>query len=228
MAKKTVTRKQLLKEPDQFITFSGKLIAFGREHAKAITIGAGSILAVILIVVLAGQISDRNENKASARVEKVLADYTAALQDTNAETAYDRVKPEFEAIFDSYGSKNAAKLARIVYGDISFNAGDADTAIAVYQRALDDFSQKKALKILVLNGLGHAHAHKGQYPESIRYFEMILEESQHTMKSEALFQLAWLYEATGEKEKSNARYEQLRDDFPDSMYAELVKEKTNS
>jgi hypothetical protein len=34
MAKGSATRKQLLKEPDQFITFSGKLIAFGRSNLK--------------------------------------------------------------------------------------------------------------------------------------------------------------------------------------------------
>jgi hypothetical protein len=41
MAKGAATRKQLLKEPDQFITFSGKLIAFGRTHLKTILIWCG-------------------------------------------------------------------------------------------------------------------------------------------------------------------------------------------
>lgn len=227
MVKGAVTRKQLLKEPDQFITFSGKLIAFGRSHLKPILIGVGSVLALILIVSVAGQLSSRNENKASERVEKALAKYSAALADTDAQTAYDRVKADFEEIFDAYGSKNAAKLARILYGDISYNAGDADTAIAMYQQALEDFGQAPALKSVVLSGLGHAHLMKDALPEAIRYFEQLSAEGETAMKSEALFNLAWLYETTGATEKSKASYGQLLAEYPDSIYGSLVKEKIN-
>ena len=228
MAKGAVTRKQLLKEPDQFITFSGKLIAFGQTHLKSILIGTGSILAVILIIVVAGQISNRTENKASDRVEKALAAYSAALQDTDAKTAYEQVKADFDDIFEAYGSKNAVKVARIAYGDICYNAGDADAAIAAYQKALEDFAQAPALKSIVVSGLGHAYVLKDELPDAIRYFEMLSEDDEKTMKSGALFNLAWLYEATGEAEKSKARYEQLLAEFPNTMYVDLVKEKINS
>lgn len=227
MAKGAATRKQLLKEPDQFITFSGKLIALGRSNFKAILICAGSILALLLAVVLVGQISDRNEKRASERVEKAVAKYSAALQDTDASTAYDRVKSDFTAIFDEFGSKNAVKIARVVYGDISYNAGDGDTAIVMYKRALDDFSQSTALKNIVLSGLGHATILKAEYPAAIRYFEMILADGEKTMKSGALFNLAWLYDATGDTGKSAALYEQFLAEYPDAMYSELVREKVN-
>ena len=206
MAKGAATRKQLLKEPDQFITFSGKLIAFGRSNLKTILISTGILLALLLAVVTVQQISHRNENRASERVEKAVAKYSAALQDTNPKTAYDRIKTDFDDIFNEYGSKNAAKIARIIYGDISYKAGDADTAIAMYTKALDDFNQHPALKNIVQNGLGYAFVLKEEYPQSIRYFEMISADEENTMKSGALFNLAWLYTATGEKEKGTAMY----------------------
>jgi tetratricopeptide (TPR) repeat protein len=206
MAKGAATRKQLLKEPDQFITFSGKLIAFGRSNLKTILIGAGILLALLLAVVTVRQISHRNENRASERIEKAMAKYSAAIQDTNPKTAYDQIKTDFEDILDVYGSTNATKIARIIYGDISYKAGDADTAIAMYTKALDDFNQAPALKNIVLSGLGHAFVLKEEYPQSIRYFEMISADEEKTMKSDALFNLAWLYTATGEKEKGTAMY----------------------
>jgi len=225
MAKGAVTRKQLLKEPDQFITFSGKLIAFGRSNVKTILISAGILFALLLAVVTVRQISHRNENQASERVEKAVAKYSAAIQDTDPKTAFDRVKDDFGDLFDKYGSKNAVKIARIIYGDISYKAGDADTAIAMYTQALDDFNQSPALKNLILSGLGQAFVLKKDYPQSIHYFETISADREKTMKSGALFNLAWLYETTGEKEKSNALYKQLLTDFPESMYADLVREK---
>ncbi len=228
MAKTDVTRKQLLKEPDQFITFSGKLIAFLQSYAKPILIGVGSVLALILVVAVVGQISHRNENNASAQVEKALAKYAAALADTDAQTAYDRVKTDFNSIFNAHGSTSAAKIARIVYGDISYQAGDAETAIAMYEQAREDFNEVPALQSLVLSGLGHAYMLKEALPESIRYFEQLAQGAETSMQQAALFTLAYLYEATGDTAKSKASYEQLLADFPDSIYGDLVREKLNS
>lgn len=228
MAKGTVTRKQLLKEPDQFITFSGKLIAFGRSHLKTILIGAGVFFALIVAAAVVGQISNRNESKASRMVEQVLTKYSAALRDADAKTAYDRVKDDFAEIFDEYGSKSAAKIARIVCGDISYKAGDADTAIAMYTQALEDLGDASSLKNIVLSGLGHAYLLKGSQADAIRCFETLSREGELTMKNGALLNLAWLYDKAGEKEKSRASYEALLAEFPNTMYGDLVREKINS
>ncbi|MBR9988052.1 MAG: tetratricopeptide repeat protein [Desulfosarcina sp.] len=227
MAKGAATRKQLLKEPDQFITFSGKLIAFGRSNLKIILISTGILFSLLLALVTTRQISHWNENRASERVEKAVAKYSTALQDTNPQTAYDQVKTDFDDIFDQYGSKNAAKIARIIYGDISYHAGDADTAIAMYTHALDNFNQSPAVKNIVLSGLAYAFILKAEYPRSIHFFEMISADNEKTLKSGALFNLAWLYEAAGEKEKGAAMYQQLLNDFPESMYGDLVREKVS-
>jgi tetratricopeptide (TPR) repeat protein len=225
MAKDTVSRKQLLKEPDQFITFSGKLIELGRTHLKTILIGVGSVLVLLLVVAITRQVSDRNENQASEKIEKAVAKYAVAVQEGDPKSAYDEVKGDFQAIFDAYGSKNATAAARIVYGDISYEAGDVDTAIAMYRLALDDFNHSPSLKNIILSGLGHAYLVKADYKESISYFEMITSDEEKTMKSDALYNLAWLYETTGDPEKSASLYKQLLADFPDGPYGDLVKDK---
>ncbi|MGA6927139.1 MAG: hypothetical protein WBY88_15730, partial [Desulfosarcina sp.] len=171
MAKGAATRKQLLKEPDQFITFSGKLIAFGRSHLKAILIGTGVVLALLIAVTIMRQMADRNENRASEKVEQVIAGYSAIIRDTDPKTAYERVRSDFTDVFDAYGATSAVKVARIVFGDISYHGEDADTAIAMYTQALEDFNHAPALKNIILSGLGHAYLLKNEYPEAIRYFE---------------------------------------------------------
>lgn len=227
MAKRSTTRKQLLKEPDQFISFSGKLIAFGRSHLKPMLISAGCIIVLLLAVATVRQIADQNEDRASQLVQAAVAKYSSSLQESNSEAAYDRVKEDFLDIFDRYGSKNAAKAGRIIYANISYTAGDADTAIAMYKTALKDFDQSPALKNIVLSGLGHAHLLKREFPQSIQYFERISINEETTLKSGALFNLAWLYDATGEPQKSIATYEKLLAEFPDTIYGELVREKLN-
>ena len=228
MAKKPLTRKQLLKEPDQFITFTGRLIEFGKSNLKPILIGVGALIVMLVVIVAVNQISQRNERLASEMVEKVMATYSAALADTDAKTAYDRVKPEFESLFDQYGGKKAAILARIVYADICYRAEDADAAIAMYTHALDDFGQTGAMKNIVLSGLAHAHQLKGDRSAAIQYYSMIAEGEDPTLKSDAMFNLSCLYEADGKIEKRNAILDRMIADFPGSPYEELAKEKTRS
>ncbi|MFO7643495.1 MAG: tetratricopeptide repeat protein [Desulfosarcina sp.] len=225
MAKGVSTRKQLLKEPDQFITFSGKLIAFGRSHFKVLSITAGCLLALLVIAATVYQVSERNEKKASEQIERVLAQYAAALRESNPKRAHEQVKSEMNQMLGTHGSKKALHLIRVLYADISYRAGDSDTAIAMYSRALDDFKNEPALKNTLWSGLGYAHVQKEEYPPAIGYFEMIAAGSEKTLRSDALFNLAWLYEATGEMEKSRDLYRQLQAEFPNMIYNELVREK---
>jgi tetratricopeptide (TPR) repeat protein len=227
MAKGTVSRKQLLKEPDQFITFSGKMIAFGQSHSKSILIGAGLVVALLLIIITARQFANRNELKASEEVEKAMAKYAAALSETDPEQAYGKVKDDFVFIFDKYGSKASGKLARILYGDVSYEAKDADVAIDMYSIALEAYDQAPAMKNIVLSRLSHAYLLKKENQKAIQTFERITAGEDTTMKYEALFNLALLYENAGNKEKSAALFNQLQTDFPANIYSDLVKEKIN-
>ena len=72
---------------------------------------------------------------------------------------------------------------------MSYSAGDADAAITMYNRALDDFDQFQGLKNIILSGLGHAHLLKNEYPQSIRFFEMISTSQEKTLRNDAL--LTW-------------------------------------
>jgi hypothetical protein len=79
MAKKRKkTRKELLKEPDEFMTLTGKVIGFAVEHKTQLTYGLGIIhktqltyglgiiLALVIIVSGVRFFSIRAEKKASA------------------------------------------------------------------------------------------------------------------------------------------------------------------
>jgi hypothetical protein len=92
--------------------------------------------------------------------------------------------------------QNAAKTARIIYGNISYDAEDADNAIMpCICKALDDFNQASALKNILLSGLGICIRYERRNIRSpYSYFEMISTENDKTLKSDALFNLAWLYD----------------------------------
>ncbi|OQY54514.1 MAG: hypothetical protein B6245_21190 [Desulfobacteraceae bacterium 4572_88] len=226
MAKrKRVTRKQLLKEPDEFLTFSRRLLLFVLENKVKIATGLGAFFAVIIVFSGIQYFSDRAEDKAFALIGQGMDKYETLLKDDGPEKAYTDVQPDFQLILDKYSEKNAGKLARIIYANICYNAGNADKAIELYDKAIQEVENDASFKNLVLSGLAYAHEAKKDYKTAIRYFETIANGNDPLMKDEAFFNLGRLYAETGEGEKSMNAFKTIVSDYTDSLYLELAKER---
>ena len=107
---KKITRKELLKEPDQFITFSGRLIAFGQRYGRQLTYAV-----VALLVLLAGYTAvryfiARAENRAFALLDQYSAEYRQALPSKGPQAALEAVEKGFNGLVDTYGDRRAGRL----------------------------------------------------------------------------------------------------------------------
>lgn len=226
MAKrKRVTRKQLLKEPDEFITFSGKLIRFVDKYKIQVLCAFGILFVSIIIISGIRYFSKQSEKKAFALLEQGIAKYEKSVTDNGPEKAYADIKEDFDLIQKKYSRKDGGKLAGIIYANICYDAGDFNQAIILYDKALEDFMANQSLKNLILSGLGYSHEKKKNYQDAIKYFEMIVLGSESMMKDEALFSLGRLYAEIGNLDKSISSYKRIISDFSDSIYTDLVKEK---
>ncbi len=226
MAKtKKVTRKQLLKEPDEFLTISRKLINFGVAHKKPL-IGIASGLLLLLIIFSALQyVAYRSENTAFSLLGKAWSRYEVALEDGTPAEAYDAVASDFQALLSSYGRTEAGRLGRVMYADIAYEAGKPDEAIRLYEAALGSFEDDPGLRNLVLSGLGYAHEKRNAYKEAAANFERIVAGESPVLKGEAYFNLGRIYGLLDDAEKSRSAYETILSDYADSIYADLVKER---
>lgn len=226
MAKKKVTRKQLLKEPDEFLTFSAKLFNLTVTYSKQITIAAAVVVA--LIVVFSGwrYFSSRAESKAFAMLGKANRDYMMANTTGGGQEAYQAVKADFQRLLDKHGGKQAGKIARVEFADICYNAGNYDQAVSLYQTALPDFEKNPFYKYRIMASLGYAHAGKKDFRQAARYFELIVNAPDAPGKDEALFNLAGIYGSMGEADKSEATFGRIVSDFSDSIYTPIAREKS--
>jgi tetratricopeptide (TPR) repeat protein len=225
MAKKKITRKQLLKEPDEFLTVSSKLIRFSVEYKKQISLALSVLLVLIVVILGVRYFSNKAENNAFAMLEKAVTKYESVLKDEDPNKAYREVENDFQKILKKYSGKKGGDLARVTYANICYNAGDFDKAIELFYTALDDFDKNPALKDLILIGLGHSHKERQDYKAAAKYFEMLVSGTDSIMKDEALFNLGWLYAEIGEHDRSNDAYKKILSDFTDSIYFDLVSEK---
>ena len=226
MAKKIKkTRKELLKEPDEFITISGKIIGFFIEHKNQITYALGVIVALALIFSGYRFFSIRSENKAAALLDQGLAKYEKFKNDKQPVAAYDQVSADFQLIIDKYGSKQNGKIARLTYANICYEAGKYDQAIELYKKSLKDFEKQPLIHNQVVGSLGYAYEQQADYASAVSYFEQLSSAADTIMQAEALYNLGWLYDKLGQSEKSKDAYNKLISDHQDFIYIDLVKER---
>jgi tetratricopeptide (TPR) repeat protein len=224
MAKK-VSRKQLLKEPDEFITFSGKLIRLVRTYQKQIIITLGIAVSIFLVFSLIKVFTNRAENNAFVLLNQANNKYKSILTTEDATAAIKEVEKDFEYILKEYSRYQAGKIARVNYANYCYQAGEYDRAAGLYEAALKDFGKNSSYRNFILNGLGYSYKAKKDYEISAGYFEMIASSNNHILRDEALFNLADLYTIL---EKDNKRTEALKtivSDYPESIYIELVKDQ---
>jgi len=225
MAAKKITRKQLLKEPDEFITFSARLFQFVIKYKTQLLACMGVGCAVLILGSGFVYFSNKSEEKAFLLMQQALEKYKTLLQTIGPAKAYQEVNADFEFILKKYSSKDGGKLARVSYADVCYHAGEYDKAITLYRQSLKDIGDHQPVKYLVMSGLGYSYAAKQAYPEAATYFQMIASGSDSIMKDESLFNLGYLYHTLGNLEKSKASYEEIVSGHPDSIYLEIAKAK---
>ncbi len=132
---------------------------------------------------------------------------------------------DFNQIIENNWGKDSAKLARVMYANICYNAGDFDTATELYNKALSEFENNPFVKNLILSGLAYSQEGKKDYNAAAQYLEMIMSGPDDANKDEALFNLGRLYAVMGNKDKSAEAFNKIISDYKDSIYIDLAKEK---
>lgn len=219
------TRKELLKEPDEFITLSGRMIQFALKYKTQLTYGLGFIVAVAIVFSAVRFISARAETKASVLLAQSLAKYEAIKNEKKPGEIYEEISEDFEIISRKYGGKDNEKLARLVYADICFDAGKYDQAIDLYRMLLNDFATHPMIHNQILNNLGYCHEQLSDFAKAVEYFERTTNSPNSMLHDEALYHLGWLYNKLGQSEKSKQAFNKIISDHPDFMYIDLVKEQ---
>ncbi|MGD9301692.1 MAG: tetratricopeptide repeat protein [Desulfobacterales bacterium] len=226
MAKKPKKkRKELLKEPDEFMTLSGKLIGFAVRYKTQLSYGLGIILALGIIISGMRFFSVRAENKASALLESSLIEYNSLRTDKKPDAVYDAVSGGFQNILQKYGGNNTGKIARLIYANICYDAGKYEQAIKLYNVSLKDFEKHPMVHSQILTSLGYAYEQQKDYSTAVGYFEKISSAPGKILKDEALYHLGRLYEKLGQPEKSREAYQKLISDYPDFIYINQIKEQ---
>lgn len=223
--KKRVTRKQLLKEPDEFLTFSAKALRFVADNQKPVF---GVIIGVVVVALaFAGfrYFSNLSERRAYELFEQGRLYYSAEISGGKTATDQEKAAEQFEKVIREYRSTDAARFSLLVYADMSYNRGDYQKAIELYQEALEAFSGEGYIQKLILGGLAYAYEAEKDYKSAAEYFQRITETQDEFMKADAFYNLGRIMETLNHQEKALEAYNKVLQAYPDSVGSQIAKEK---
>jgi predicted negative regulator of RcsB-dependent stress response len=223
MAKKKITRKELLKKDDEFISLSNRIFLYFSAHAKQIQYMILTIGIVIAIVIGIG-LYFRHINK------KALAAYNLAyrrlVSDPSSESTQDDIKrsiAELDRLIKKYGRTKMATLAIPQLAYLKFGQGKYDEAIGLYQTYLKNDKSGSIYRSMAHFGLAASYEAKEDYESAIRHLRKIVGDEDSFLREEAMFSLGRLYVLSGQQEMSKGIFKDFINQFRESPLLPLAK-----
>ena len=227
MAKKKVTRKELLKKDDEFISLSHRFFMYVSAHGKQIQIALISLIIIIAIIAGIG-LYFRHLNK------KALSAYNLAyrnlVSDFSSEVKEGTIKQsveELEKLIEKYGWTKMATLAIPQLAYLKFGQGKYDEAISLYQTYLKKDKSGSIYRSMAHFGLAAAYEAKHDHQSAIGNLKKIIDQENNFLKEEALFSLGRVYSLAGEREMSRKTFQEFVNQFRESALFPLAKAHLN-
>lgn len=222
MAKKKTTRKELLKKPDELLTFSSRVADFVSANQRQLRY-LGLAVAVIVVAYLAvhtylGYLNKKGQDAYSE------AYYTLTqVMKRDADPANLRKSEElFAKVIDEYGLSKVAPLALPQVAYVKFVEKKYDEAIALYRRFLDKVLEDTGYESLTNLALAACYEAKGDLKTAIATLNPVV-EAPNPFKEAAMLSLARLYTLDNRPEKAQELLKRFVEEHKDSPFLSMAK-----
>ncbi len=203
-SRKRITRKDI-RQPDQFISLTGKVFAFLQTHRNRIILGIAIIL-VLSLSVAGWRLYRSRQDRAQA--------FTTALEafhDGNFDGALDQLER-----VDQYWSPKYRGLAALYRAQSYINLEQPKEAIPPLESLLTLVSKNSFLRQLALTNLGYAHEMLNQCKEAIGFYDEA-SKLDGPQKEQAHLAKARCTAATGGLTEAIEIYRDYKSNYPNSV-----------
>jgi len=226
MPTKKISRKKLLKEPDEFISTTARTIQFFQTYQRQILRSA--IIVLIAVAVVAGGFYYLRwqEGKALAVQDEAMKLYQEAYRSSLENPATEK-KEDFKKALDKFQESlsvykwgRTAQISELYLGNCYFGLKDYDQAQAAYSRCLEG-----PFRPLALNGLAYAFEAKGDYNKALENFQKSADDRDNPFQLESMLGEARCYQALNQKPKALEIYQKALTKFPKSTLSDFIRWK---
>jgi predicted negative regulator of RcsB-dependent stress response len=225
VAEKKVSRKELLKEPDEFLTASNKVVQFVRKNPRTAVIGCVILFAALLAGVAVYSYRRQRQWTSHELFEKAYRNYRTVVLAKNPASGkqLDELFKQFNAIASAYPSELAGERALLYSGHVLYMKKD-------YKGALDRYTRMKSTQ-LVTEGLGGLVMYNiamtrlalNEYEAAKNLFDQLSKDKDSPYRRDASASIGTIYEAMGKKKEAAQAYRQYLKMFPKAPDAPYVR-----
>jgi outer membrane protein assembly factor BamD (BamD/ComL family) len=213
--------KEILKKPDEFITFSTRAIQWAREHSRPLSyigIAVAGTAALFLAVSTYLGYADRKGQDAYNKAYQLLSEQ--GEKTAKKEGPLEAVNM-FQEVLKDHSLSDASRLALAQLGDLKFKEGNYDEAISLYRAFMDKTANETRYANMTKLALAACFEAKGDTANAITLLESI--KDYPLLKESALWGLARLYRHSQQADKEKEALRQLTDSYPDSAFVPFAK-----
>lgn len=219
------SRKQELKQPDEFVGTVDRLAEAMRQRQRL-----SIIAAIVLGVVAAGiagflyyqRVQDATALALQWEAERMFREAQAVGEAAPAAPADERFRAasdRFRAIVAGYPRTGSAPIAQYYLGNIQSELKDFAGAVAAYQELIARYPRETALVELARLRLAYAFMAQGQSAAARRELEALAAKPDAKQRAQALFELAKINQVEGRKDDAIAQLQEIAQHYPDSVLA---------
>ncbi len=202
-----------LKQPDEFVTATGKVVEWAQQNQAIVKYGAAGLVAVLLLIIgVSWWISSRN-----ATANRQFYSAIELYQADQWSEAYDG----FVALANDLGGTDYGRLATLYAGRAALQLDKPDDAIKFYRQFLGGSTTVPLQQLARLN-LGRALAKKGDTAAARTELDAARELA-GPAKPEVTIELAQVEEAGGAKERAVELYGVYLEDNPQGPAKEFAR-----
>jgi len=224
MAKKKISRKELLKSTDEFMTLSEKVAQFVNQHMRQVKlVGIGLAVIAVSYIAIWGYMKHTNEMGQTAYNDA----YNALAQSLESEetdtSGIKKSEKLFEAVISDYGMSKAADLALPQVGHAKFETKNFDDAIGYYDEFATKTSDNEAYKTLTLLALAACYEAKGDMKKAEGILDGVIKNSDNPFRESAMLNLERIYRLDNQPEKANDILKTFAKEYSNSPFFPMVK-----
>ena len=221
--KKKIKRKELLKEPDEFLTFSSRLFNWIVTHQRQLYT-AGIVVAGLFLLYMGGYFYYRHMNKKAQELYNTAYEALASNMkpDTNTKD-WAKTQDLFQKVIHDYSLSKASRLALPQAAYAAYRQKKYDDAIGLYEKFLSKIGDEPNYSMLTQMALAACYEKKGSMDKAIQLLEPLSQEKANPFRELAMLNLARVYLLAHRTEDSKKVLEEFVKEFPDSPFLPMAK-----
>lgn len=212
-----VDRKKLLKEPDEFLSFSDQAFRWGKANIKLLVV-VTTVLVVALGAVLGIQTYlNHRAAQANDALAQVFADYTAVITGQADQAQTEAATQGLQKMMEQYGATSSGMQARLALGELWLHRGQPDKAEKVLTALCDEPDLPPLLAPLAHTALGRCQEMRQKYAEAAEAYANAIKVAGPAQAALLRLDRARALEAAGDKSQAENLYRALQDSKDPSL-----------